>query len=86
MYYGWLHCPNNNLRFACLVVGKNHKHIPQMVVLHGDEYHGRIRKNHRVNKSKQLVWIRIIQDAWILYLYVICFLPVYHIKKRYEKD
>ncbi len=38
-------------RFACVVVGK--KHISQMVVFHGDEYHGTIRKKiNQKNKSK----------------------------------
>ena len=32
--------PDRDLRFACLVLEKYHKHIPQMVVKNGDS-HGR---------------------------------------------
>ena len=38
------------------VVGKNDKHIPQMVVKHGD-FHVKIRKTIALNKQKSNVWM-----------------------------
>ena len=48
------------LRFACLVVAKNDKHIAQMVVRNGDESHGRSRKKNILNKQKNMIGILIM--------------------------
>ena len=48
--------PQYNLGSACSVVGKSKKN-PQVVVKHGDESHGRIRKK---SPTKQ------IQNKWVV--------------------